>query len=175
MDKKVPLLAMDYAFKLNAINKLLLYDPFFKDELNDARIDDTINIFEEELKEFKELNYTKEEIRDIVKRGLSCGYLAFERVTNIGKLIQLYELNPLNLIPGYRHLDGKARKFWSDDVTGIHYIDIQVLYLNFSFYFDFLSNKYDMLESMGKRPDILMHLRKIEREHKINQIVNDTI
>jgi hypothetical protein len=171
----IPLTDMDYAFKLNAINLLLLYDEHFKNDLSDDIVNGCISMYENTIKPFRELNYTQEEIKDIFKRGLSNGYLAFEKITYNGKLTQLYELNPLDLIPGSKFNNGITERFWKNESTGIHYADEQILHISFEYFFSYLSSKYDTLNRLGERPSISEHLTKLEREHKINQLVDDTI
>lgn len=175
MDKMIPLPAMDYAYKLNAINKLLLYDPLFKNELSDVRINDIIEMYDVKLEDFKILNYTNSEIFEIVKKGVSGVALAFERITDRGQLIHLYELDVTKLIPNNTYIGGKSIIFWEDITNNIKYTHDQILFLNFSFFFDYLANKYDMLEQLGKRPNISEYIKKLDRDNKINQIVNDTI
>ncbi len=160
----------DYRSKIDVVKILVEHDIFFENDFTNDRIDDVIKMYD--LEDFETLNYSKNTTRNLIKKGMIEQCLLFERILKDGKLIDLRNLRPNSLILQAENINGKVVKYWNEyNIPGLRYEWHQVLSFDFTFYTNYITDKYEKLEANDKRPDVDEHLKYLIRNKKINNLV----
>lgn len=89
------------------------------------------------------------------------------------KLIGLVALNPGDFVSSVSPKNnGVLGRVWKDMDGQLRYLDDELIIINLDFRYDYLISKYEKMVENGKRPEMIIeHLKTLEREAKINMLI----